>query len=151
MSQMRLLMHATDPDKGEPRLGRTDSKGCVRISSALNRFLDTYAILDSNYEDWAKTRSDSWLLKKDRMPVAYPGKYLIVGDSAVQHQAASRAQPDVSGSRKIRSREAPSCFREGKRERSRLLLFFPHLHGISSSMNPRRGSMPGAEESFSRF
>ncbi len=93
LSQMRLLMHSTDPDKGEPRLGRTDSKGCVRISSALNRFLDTYAILDSNYEEWAKTKPDSWLLKKDRMPVAYPGKYLIVGDSSAVRQAASRTQP----------------------------------------------------------
>lgn len=81
ISEMRLLMHSTDPDRGEPRLGRTDSKGCVRISHGLNRFLDTYAILDSNYEQWAKTKRDSWLLRKDRTPVAYPGKYLIVGES----------------------------------------------------------------------
>jgi len=81
MSQMRLLMHATDPTQGEPRLGRPDSKGCVRISPGLNRFLDSYAILDRNYEDWIKTRHDSWLLKKGRTPVAYPGKYLIIGDS----------------------------------------------------------------------
>ncbi|WP_243440044.1 hypothetical protein [Fundidesulfovibrio soli] len=82
VSQMRLLMHSTDPDKGEPRLGRTDSKGCVRISHTLNHFLDTYAILDLNYEQWAKTRPESWLLKKDRRPVSHPGKYLIVGDSS---------------------------------------------------------------------
>lgn len=90
VSQMRLLMHSTDPDKGEARLGRTDSKGCVRISQGLNRFLDTYAILDRNYEEWARTRPDSWLLKKDRKPVAYPGKFLIIGDSSrgVQAQAA---------------------------------------------------------------
>lgn len=81
VSQMRLLMHSTDPDKGEPRLGRTDSKGCVRISHTLNHFLDTYAILDLNYEQWAKTRPETWLLKKDRRPVSYPGKFLIIGDS----------------------------------------------------------------------
>ncbi|GAB6038994.1 hypothetical protein JCM15519_35530 [Fundidesulfovibrio butyratiphilus] len=90
MSEMRLLMHATDPDKGEPRLGRTDSKGCVRISGALNRFLDTYAILDEHYEEWARTKPDSWLLKKDRQPVGYPGKYLIIGDSAPEPQTASK-------------------------------------------------------------
>lgn len=90
ISQMRLLMHSTDPDKGEPRLGRTDSKGCVRISQGLNKFLDTYAILDRNYEEWAKTRQDSWLLKKDRKPVAYPGRYLIIGDSAPPMQAQAK-------------------------------------------------------------
>ncbi|WP_051272447.1 hypothetical protein [Fundidesulfovibrio putealis] len=90
ISQMRLLMHSTDPDKGEPRLGRTDSKGCVRISQGLNKFLDTYAILDRNYEEWAKTRPDSWLLKKDRKPVTYPGRYLIIGDSAPQMQAQAK-------------------------------------------------------------
>ncbi|OIO47000.1 MAG: hypothetical protein COS76_01095 [Candidatus Portnoybacteria bacterium CG06_land_8_20_14_3_00_39_12] len=54
---IRLLMHATDPDFGESRLGRVASKGCVRISGKLNRFLDKYKILDGR------------------------GKYLMVGDS----------------------------------------------------------------------
>jgi hypothetical protein len=88
VSQMRLLMHSTDPDKGEPRLGRIDSKGCIRISQGLNRFLDNFAILDQEYEGWAKTKPDSWLLKKDRQPVIYPGKYLIVGDSSQRQSAA---------------------------------------------------------------
>ncbi len=87
MSQMRLLMHSTDPDKGEPRLGRTDSKGCIRISNGLNRFLDTYSILDRNYEDWAATKAESWLLRKDRTPTAFAGKYLIIGDSSLPMQA----------------------------------------------------------------
>lgn len=94
ISQMRLLMHSTDPDKGEPRLGRIDSKGCVRISQGLNRFLDAYAILDLNYEDWAKTKPDSWLLKKERTPVATPGKFLIIGDSSLALQA--QAKPPTS-------------------------------------------------------
>lgn len=89
LSQMRLLMHSTDPDKGEPRLGRMDSKGCIRISHGLNRFLDTYSILDRNYEEWAKTKPDSWLLRKDRVPSAYAGKYLIVGDSSLPLQASN--------------------------------------------------------------
>jgi len=89
MSEMRLLMHATDPERGEPRLGRIDSKGCVRISQYLNRFLDTYAVLDRHYEEWARTKPDSWLLRKDRQPVGYPGKYLFIGDSSLQHAAAT--------------------------------------------------------------
>ena len=90
VSQMRLLMHSTDPDKGEPRLGRIDSKGCVRISHGLNGFLDTYAILDRNYELWIKTKPDSWLLRKDRKPVSYPGKFLIIGDSSLLLQAQAK-------------------------------------------------------------
>ncbi len=89
MSEMRLLMHATDPEKGEPRLGRTDSKGCVRISQYLNRFLDTYAVLDRHYEEWAKNKPSSWLLKKDRQPVGYPGLYLFIGEIESRHMAAS--------------------------------------------------------------
>lgn len=92
LSEMRLLMHSTDPDKGEPRLGRIDSKGCVRISQYLNRFLDTYAVLDRHYEEWAKTKPDTWLLKKDRQPVGYPGKYLFIGDIAHQ-RSAGMAKP----------------------------------------------------------
>ena len=84
-SQMRLLMHATDPDQGEPRLGGPDSKGCVRISAAANAFLDRHAILDRHYERLAATEADRdmWLLRRDREPVAEPGSYLVVGDSAM--------------------------------------------------------------------
>jgi len=88
VSQMRLLMHSTDPDKGEPRLGRIDSKGCIRISNGLNRFLDTYSILDRNYEEWAASRPNSWLLRKDRTPTPFAGKFLIIGDSSPRVQAS---------------------------------------------------------------
>ncbi len=80
-SQMRLLMHATDPKYGEPRLGSPDSKGCVRISGALNRFLDGYGVLDRRYEALAASDPGMWLLKKDRTPVSQPGSFLIIGDS----------------------------------------------------------------------
>ncbi len=83
-SEMRLLMHATDPDHGEPRLGGPDSKGCVRISAAANAFFDRYSILDRHYEQLAATEKDRdmWLLRADRVPVSHPGSYLVVGDSA---------------------------------------------------------------------
>ncbi|UJX39864.1 hypothetical protein K9F62_14220 [Desulfovibrio sp. JY] len=89
-SQMRLLMHATDPDQGEPRLGGTDSKGCVRISAASNAFLDGHSILDRHYEALAASEPDKdmWQLRADRTPVGNPGSYLVVGDSS--NYSASR-------------------------------------------------------------
>lgn len=87
LAEMRLLVHATDPVHGEPRLGRTDSKGCVRISAGLNDFLDRWAILDGNYEEWARRKGRTWLLRQDRTPVADPGRYLFIGDSSDQAPA----------------------------------------------------------------
>ena len=52
--EIRLLLHATDPDHLEPRLGRPASQGCIRISAAMNRFLDRYGVLDADYEQAAK-------------------------------------------------------------------------------------------------
>jgi hypothetical protein len=95
-SQMRLLMHATDPDNGEPRLGGPDSKGCVRVSAAANAFLDRRAILDRHYEKIAAAEKDHdmWLLRTDRSPVAHPGSFLVVGDSAIL--SAARAEPQTA-------------------------------------------------------
>jgi hypothetical protein len=77
---IRLLMHATDPDFGEARLGQVDSKGCIRISAKLNFFLDHYGIIDKEYEERNSVKN-IWLLKADRKPTAYAGKYVLVGDS----------------------------------------------------------------------
>jgi hypothetical protein len=95
MSQLRLLLHATDPVGGEERLGRVDSKGCIRISKGLNYFLDIHGILDMDYEQWAKTKPANWLLRKGRQPVTLPGRYLVIGDSArlAELQTASTGQP----------------------------------------------------------
>ncbi len=87
-SQMRLLMHATDPDHGEPRLGGMDSKGCVRISANMNRFLDRRSILDRHYERLAVENPDMWLLAPDRIPVRSPGSFLVVGDTSAEGSAA---------------------------------------------------------------
>jgi hypothetical protein len=78
---IRLLMHATDPEKGETRLGRVDSKGCVRISGKMNKFLDQFGILDADYEMRSEEKRIQWILRKDRTPVNYAGKYLLVGES----------------------------------------------------------------------
>ena len=52
---IRLQMHATDPDLLERKLGHPASEGCVRLSSSLNRFLDQHGVLDADYERAAAT------------------------------------------------------------------------------------------------
>jgi len=77
---IRLHMHATDPVHGEARLGRPDSKGCVRVSGSMNRFLDFYGILDEDYEE--NPHRAPWLLDPQRETVSYPGRFMIVADSS---------------------------------------------------------------------
>lgn len=79
---IRLLMHATDPDRGEQMLGTAQSKGCVRIPAKFNHFIDYYGLIDREYEAKRNNDSVSWLLLKNREPVVDAGKYLIIGDSA---------------------------------------------------------------------
>lgn len=81
MGIMRLQMHATDPDILEPRLGRVQSKGCIRIPAALNRLLDRYGVLDAAYEAMQSTGRVMWILRPDRSPVNDAGRYLIVVDT----------------------------------------------------------------------
>jgi len=80
---IRFLMHATDPDVLEPRLGRQASMGCIRIPAAMNRFLDLNGILDVDLERAAKTDArfhavlDPW-----RHPTPLAGDKLVVVDSS---------------------------------------------------------------------
>lgn len=78
-SQMRLQVHATDPDRLEPLLGKPGSKGCIRIPAAFNVFLDRYGILDAAYEAAVVKH---WVLRPDRVPVARPGRFLVVVDTS---------------------------------------------------------------------
>jgi hypothetical protein len=80
--KIRLLLHATDPEFGEPRLGKVDSKGCVRISGKLNYFLDYYGILDLDYENNIENGMIEYLLRSDRKTVKFPGQFMIIGDSS---------------------------------------------------------------------
>jgi len=81
--EIRLLLHATDPDHLEQRLGRPASKGCVRIPAPMNRFLDHHAILDADYEQVAKNdpRFEALLLP-GRTPTPLAGNALVVVDSS---------------------------------------------------------------------
>ena len=79
-----LLMHATDPDYLEQRLGRPASKGCVRVPAAMNRFLDVHGVLDADYElaarDNVRFRS---ILRLEREPSPLAGNAMIVVNSSL--------------------------------------------------------------------
>lgn len=81
LSTMRLQMHATDPDFLESRLGRVQSKGCVRIPATLNTFLDRFGVLDADYEAEATAGQPMWVLAPERTPAAGAGRYLVILDS----------------------------------------------------------------------
>jgi hypothetical protein len=95
-SPMRLQMHATDPDLLEHRLGVIHSKGCVRIPATLNLFIDRYGLLDAEYELKASIGARPWVLRADRTPVASPGRYLVVVDSARKSRPAWSPLPSAT-------------------------------------------------------
>ncbi len=82
---IRLMMHATDPDKLEQRIGQPASQGCIRIPTALNRFLDRHGVLDAEYERVAVTDIRfRTLLPPGRVPSSLAGNTLVVVDSAAR-------------------------------------------------------------------
>jgi hypothetical protein len=113
--EIRLLMHATDPDVLEQRLGRPASKGCVRISAAMNEFLDRYGVLDADYE--AAVAFDPGfesVLRPDRTPTPLAGRVMVVIDSSdpLQPSAAGdevpNGPPPIITAGMLRSRNAAS-------------------------------------------
>jgi len=80
-SPMRLQMHATDPTFLEPRLGRAESKGCIRIPATLNVFLDRHGVLDADYEHALARGEPLWVVRADRQPLPWPGRWLVIVDS----------------------------------------------------------------------
>jgi hypothetical protein len=80
-SPMRLQMHATDPTVLEPRLGRVESEGCVRIPATLNVFLDIHGILDADYEAAVDEGHTLWVLNPHRQTIPWPGRHMVVVDS----------------------------------------------------------------------
>ena len=80
---IRLLLHATDPDVLEARLGQPASKGCVRVPAAMNRFLDRHGVLDADYERAAVSDARfRALLAPERDPTPLAGHALLVIDSS---------------------------------------------------------------------
>ncbi|WP_137125300.1 hypothetical protein [Roseomonas sp. HF4] len=96
---IRFLLHATDPDVLEPRLGSPDSQGCARIGGAMNRFLDRNGVLDADLEPRAATDPRvGALLGPGRTPTTLAGRMLIVVDSDAPGIASARAsQPGAGG------------------------------------------------------
>ncbi len=85
---IRLMMHATDPDKLEQRIGRPASQGCIRIPSAMNRFLDRHGVIDAEYERAAVTDIRfRALLPVGRDPSSLAGNTLVVVDSGERSTA----------------------------------------------------------------
>ena len=89
--EIRMEMHATDPTFLASRIGRTASQGCIRIPEAMNRFLDRYGVLDSDYEhaavDDIRYRA---LLLPGRTPSKLAGNMLIVIDSGAPARPPGR-------------------------------------------------------------
>ncbi len=82
VSVMRLQMHATDPDRLEQRLGTAQSKGCIRIPESLDAFLDRFGCLDEDYDRKATEGRQLWILRADRTPTPWSGRYLVVDSLA---------------------------------------------------------------------
>ena len=82
LGQLRLQMQSTDADVLEQRLGTAQSEGCVRIPAQLNEFIDRYGILDKDYDLAVANGGHLWLLRTDRTPTPWSGRYLVVIESS---------------------------------------------------------------------
>ena len=99
---MRLLMHATDPARLEPRLGTVQSKGCIRIAGSLNKLIDEYGLLDADYLALQADGVPQWVLPARQQPEPDAGRYIVVVDS----QASRR--PDWARPTRAKAPTAPS-------------------------------------------
>jgi hypothetical protein len=108
--QMRLQVHATDPELLEPDLGRARSKGCIRIPATLDQFLDRRGVLDLDYEAAAVEGRAPWVLRDDRETTRWPGRYLVVIESA----RASRPPWSPPPGKRVRAARPESCVAAGR-------------------------------------
>jgi hypothetical protein len=106
--EMRLQLHATDHERLEPRLGERASKGCIRIAATLNAFIDRYGLLDAAYEEAMAAGREFWVLRSDRTPAPWAGRYLVVIESARSERPAWSPVPG-EGAASIASAGAGSC------------------------------------------
>jgi hypothetical protein len=93
-TEIRVEMHATDPANLARRIGRPDSEGCIRISAALNRFLDRHGIIDADLEALA-VRDIGYraLLPAHAEPTPLAGDAVVVIDSS---EPSIRPHPAVA-------------------------------------------------------
>jgi len=93
VSPLRLQMHATDPDRLEPRLGTVQSEGCIRIPATLNTYLDQHGVLDADYDEAIAEGQDLWMIESNRQTINWPGRYVVVVDSNPTVRPAWAALP----------------------------------------------------------
>ena len=79
------------------------SSGCIRISASLNQFVDKYDLLDADYEAAMERGVQFWVLRPDRTPTPWSGRYLVVVESERSRRPAWAAAP--------RAIERPKSFR----------------------------------------
>lgn len=102
---VRMEMHATDPSVLEPRLGRWDSEGCIRIPTRFNSFLDLSGLIDAKEREAARDdRRFAALLPKHTVPNPLAGQTLVVVDTSEPDAVPSDpvkahliAHPDMPG------------------------------------------------------
>jgi len=80
--EIRLLLHATDPGILEPRIGRRDSQGCVRIPATMNLFLDRNGVLDYETGRAAETDRRFAALLGAQQRTTLAGTLMVVVDSS---------------------------------------------------------------------
>ena len=85
-ADIRLQIHATDPDLLERRLGSPASKGCVRVQSEVNRFLDQHGVLDKHYQD-----APAWMLSPNKKSSPYEGRFMVVYEEELIAPATTTA------------------------------------------------------------
>lgn len=99
-SPMRLLLHATDPERLEPLLGSVQSKGCIRAPTSLIRLLDHYGLLDGDYDAAQRAGQHFWVLSPQRTPVRGAGRYLVIVDTGRTQRPAWSPLPAAVRARK---------------------------------------------------
>ena len=92
LSQLRLQLHATDPNVLEARLGTAQSKGCIRTNASFNTFLDRYGILDGHYDEAIARGETFWVLSSTREKTPWSGRYLVIVDTQRKFRPAWAAR-----------------------------------------------------------
>lgn len=85
-TRMHLLVHATDLEALERRLGSAQTSGTIWIPSSLNRLLDRSGVLDAQYKGIPPALPDS-------TPVQGAGRYLVVVHSGRSDRPAWSPAP----------------------------------------------------------
>ncbi len=72
------------------------SKGCIRIPATLNTFIDRYGLLDEDYEQALEDGKKFWVLRADRRPTPWSGRYLVIVDSGSTERPAWSPEPSAA-------------------------------------------------------